>query len=92
MNKQQNITRRHTLVRLLERHTLRFFILLIVVFCFVLFYFGPQLLPAYKEAFISVSTSLLASLIFALLYSFIAERYHQEAVNEELARSIRNVV
>jgi len=92
MSEQRNTPNRHTLVRLLEQYTLRFFVLLLVVFCFVLFYFGPQLLPAYKEAFISVSTSLLASLIFALLYSFIAERYHQAAVNEELAHSVKNAV
>jgi hypothetical protein len=92
MSNQSGITHRHDVVRLLEKYALRFFTLLVIVFCFFLFYFGPQILPGYKEALISVSTSLFASLVFARLYSSIVERHHQAAMNAEIARNVKSAV
>lgn len=92
MSNQSGITHRHDVVRLLEKYALRFFTLLVIVFCFCLFYFGPRILPSYKEAWTSISTSIFASLVFARLYSSLVERHHQATVNQELARDVRNAV
>src|SRR5439155_27029292 len=45
-----------------------------------------------KDVLISVSTSLLASLIFALIYSSVVERHHMTAVNAELSSSVKEAV
>ena len=85
-NNQQN------LLSLIEKYATRFFALLVAVICFSAFIFGPQILPSYKEVFISVSTSLFASLIFALIYSSVVERHHMTVVNDELSRSVKKAV
>lgn len=80
------------LIGLIEKYATRFFALVIACFCFIVFYFGPLLVPGYKDVFIAVSTSLLASLIFALVYSSVVERHHMNVVNDELASSVKNAV
>lgn len=93
MKQPERITvQRNTVAHVLEKFAIRFFTLLLLVSCFLLFYFGPQIAPAYKDVFISFSTSLFASLIFALCYSFLVERHHQAAVNEELSQHIKRAV
>jgi hypothetical protein len=92
MSKQADPLRHHVVVKVVEKYALRFFNLFLIVFSFLLFYFGPQIAPAYKEAFVSISTSLFASLVFALFYSAMVERHHQNTVNAELARSVKNAV
>ena len=77
---------------LLEKYTTRLFALLIAFFCFLLFYFGPQLVPSYKDVFIAVSTSLFSSLIFALVYSSVVESHHLNAVNDQLSKSVEQAV
>src|SRR5438445_12483975 len=80
------------LIGLIEKYATRFFAILITFFCFIMFYFGPLIVPSYKGVFIAVSTSLLASLIFALVYSSVVERHHMNVVNDELASSVKNAV
>jgi len=77
---------------LIEKYETRFFASLITIVCLITFYFGPQIIPSYKDVFISVSTSLLASLIFALIYSSVVERHHMTAVNAELSSSVKEAV
>ncbi len=77
---------------LIEKYATRFFASLIAIVCLITFYFGPQIIPSYKDVFISVSTSLLASLIFALIYSSVVERHHMTVVNEELSLSVKEAV
>jgi hypothetical protein len=80
------------LVGVIEKYATRFFALLIVTLCLIMFYFGPQIAPSYKGVFISVSTSLLASLIFALVYSSVVERHHMTVINDELSSSVKKAV
>ncbi len=77
---------------LLEKYATRLFALLIAFLCFIMFYFGPQIVPSYQAVFISVSTSLMASLIFALIYSSVVERHHMTVVNDELSLSVKKAV
>ena len=77
---------------LIDKYATRFFASLITIVCLITFYFGPQIIPSYKDVFISVSTSLLASLIFALIYSSVVERHHMTVVNEELSLSVKGAV
>lgn len=85
-------TSHHHSAGLLERLSVRVLTLFLLLLCIALFYFGSQIVPAYKEIFVSFSTSLFASLFFALFYTFIVERHHQTAVNEELAQSVKKAV
>lgn len=62
------------------------------MFSFLLFYFGPLIAPDYKEVFVSFSTSLFASLVFAYLYSFIVEQHRQRVVNAELEHTIQMAI
>src|SRR2546425_554162 len=84
--------KQRNLVSYLEQYATRYFATLIVLICFLMFYFGPMVAPDYKEVFFSVSTSLLASLIFAIIYSFVVDRHHLNAVNEQLSQSVRQAV
>ncbi|MBA2284431.1 MAG: hypothetical protein H0W02_03010 [Ktedonobacteraceae bacterium] len=77
---------------LLERYANRIFILIIVVGCFLLYYFGPLMFPHYKDVIISFTTSLFASLIFAVFYSSIVERHHMTVINDELAQNVRQAI
>ena len=77
---------------LIDKYATRFFASLITIICLIMFVFGPQIIPSYKDVFISVSTSLLASLIFALIYSSVVERHHMIVVNEELSLSVKEAV
>lgn len=76
------------LVKVIEKLALRFFTLFLLIFSFLLFYFGPLIAPAYKEVFVSFSTSLFASLVFAQFYNFLVEQHRQRVVNAEVAQSI----
>jgi hypothetical protein len=89
MNQPASSAQHHALSSIIEKLALRLFTLFLLVFSFLLFYFGPLIAPAYKDVFVSFSTSLFASLVFAQLYSFIVERHHQRAVNTELERSVK---
>ena len=82
------------LVRLIEKYAMRFFASLIVLLCLLMFYFGfgSQLASSYKGVLIAVATSLLASLIFALVYSSVVERHHMTAINDELSSSVKKAV
>lgn len=82
----------HNLLGLIEKYATRFFASLIVLLCLILFYFGTQIFSSLKDVFISVSTSLLASLIFAVIYSSVVERHHMTVVNEELSLSVKKAV
>lgn len=92
MNPPPNASYHHNTAGLLEKLSIRVLTLFILLLCLLLFYFGPQIAPSYKEVFISFSTSLFASLLFALFYSFIVERHHQTVVNEELSQSVRKAI
>ncbi len=84
--------KRQNLVTLLEKYATRFFATLVVLICLLMFYFGPMIAPDYKAVFISVSTSLFASLIFAIIYSFVVDRHHLNAVNDQLSQSVGQAV
>ena len=77
---------------LIDKYATRFFASLITIICLIMFFFGPQIIPSYKDVFISVSTSLLASLIFALIYSSVVDRHHMTVVNSELSLSVKEAV
>ena len=85
------ITQQH-LLSLVEKYATRFFAAIIALLCVLMFYFGPKIAPDYKDVFISVSTSLFASLIFALIYSSIVDRHHLTVVSNELARNVERAV
>ena len=80
------------LLSLVEKFANRFFALLVAIICIVAFFLGPRILPAYKDVFISVSTSLFASLIFALIYSSVVEQHHLTVVNDALSQSVHSAV
>lgn len=92
MNQSKNSSHRPNVMHLLERLSIRNLALLLFAFCLLLYLFGPQMAPAYKEVFVSFSISLFASLIFSLFYTFVVERHHRAAVNEELSRSVKAAV
>jgi hypothetical protein len=48
--------------------------------------------PAYKEICVALATSLISSLIFALVYSAIAERHYMKATSHELEKSVEAAV
>src|SRR5579863_10377950 len=84
--------KQRNLVSYLEKYATRFFATLIVLICLLMFYFGPMIAPGYKAVFISVSTSLFASLIFAIIYSFVVDKQHLNAVNDQLSQSVSRAV
>lgn len=84
--------KRQSLVSHLEKYATRFFAALIALICCLMFFLGPQIAPDYKAVFISVSTSLFASLIFAIIYSFVVDQHHLNAVNDQLSQSVRQAV
>jgi hypothetical protein len=63
MNQSKNSSHRPGVMHLLERLSIRNLALLLFVFCLLLYLLGPQVMPAYKEVFVSFSISLFASLI-----------------------------
>ena len=84
--------KQRNLVSYIEKYATRFFATLIVLICFLMFYFGPVIAPDYKAVFISVSTSLFASLLFAIIYSFVVDKHHLNAVNDQLSQSVKQAV
>lgn len=49
----------------------------------------PIFFPTFTTLFVSISTSLLASPIFAFIYSGVSERYHMMVIRNDLAQCIR---
>lgn len=92
MDKQHIPAGQQNLISLLEKNALRFFAFIIAVMSLSLLYFGPQIAPAFKELIIPIATSLLASLIFAIVYSTIVEQHHLAALNAELSHSVKEIV
>jgi hypothetical protein len=92
MSNMANAQHRNHLIKLIEKQSRYLFALLVTILSAGLIYFGPVLLPGDKEIFLAVGTSLIASLVFALLYSSVVEKHHQAAVNEELERSVKRAV
>src|SRR2546421_1420319 len=92
MQNRKSPSNQRNLIALIEKYATRVFALLIVIVCFIMFYVGTQVIPSYKDVFISVATSLLASLIFALIYSSVVEQHHMTVVNDELSFSVKKAV
>src|SRR5207237_10166589 len=90
--KKMSTSNQANLKVLIDKYATRFFASLITIICLIMFFFGPQIIPSYKDVFISVSTSLLASLIFALIYSSVVDRHHITVVNSELSLSVKEAV
>jgi uncharacterized membrane protein (DUF106 family) len=83
---------RQNLVSNLEKYATRFFASLIALICCLLFFLGPKLAPDYNGVFIAVSTSLFASLVFAIIYSFVVDKHHLNAVNHQLSENVGQAV
>lgn len=56
------------------------------------FYIVGYIFPASREFCVAIATSLISSLIFALIYSAIAEKHYLKATSSELQRSVQVAV
>ena len=77
------------LMHVVEKYALWLFAALIFIASIIILYVGTLVISPYKDICISVSTSLIASLLFAFMYSAIVEKHHLAVVNDELATSVR---
>jgi hypothetical protein len=77
------------LLKLLERQTSRVFGLVMFILSIALLILAPRFSPSINAIFVSIGTSLLASLIFAIIYSGVSERYHMMVIRNDLAQCIR---
>lgn len=81
---------RSNLMQNLEKYATWLFASLIFIVSVVVLYIGNQVGSPYKDICISISTSLIASLIFSFMYSSLVEKHHLAVVNDELASSVRH--
>lgn len=75
-------------IRVLEKYATWLFATLIILLSIVLLYIATIVTSPYKDICLAVATSLLASILFSFSYSFIAERHHINAINEEIEKDI----
>lgn len=85
-------TNHRGLLSLLDKNANRLFSLLIIIISVPMFFLGPVYAPYYREAFIAISTSLVASLVFAVIYSRVAERYRIMVIKDEISQSLKEVL
>jgi len=92
MSRASGTSNRSNLLQILERYATWLFASLIVIVSCILLYIGIWSASPYKDILLSVSTSLIASLIFSFVYSSVVEKHHLAVVNNELAISVQQAV
>lgn len=78
-----------SLLKLIERYANRVFGLVVFILSIGSLVLAPYLSTSWNAIFVSIGTSLLASLIFAIIYSNVSERYHMMVIRNDLAQCIR---
>ena len=89
MTNIRNVASHSSLLKLVERYANRVFGLVVFILSVGSLVLAPHLSASWNAIFVSIGTSLLASLIFAIIYSGVSERYHMLVIRNDLAQCIR---
>ncbi len=89
MRNTGNVTPHLSLLKLVERHANRVFGLVVLLLSIGSLAIAPHFSASLNAIFVAIGTSLIASLIFAFIYSGISERYHMLVIRNDLAQCIR---